>query len=195
MSTPSQLTGRTKAAAGGQSSSGIDNRSESAVRIHTDDQLLDFLDEIVAGSTRGDRTRAEAAEFWAELLTREGHPLATCMPDENLVDWHTRDLFGDLGGARILDIGCGNGRNGRWFGERHASVEGIDISAPLLDLARRSTSFAARYLPGSSTSSTTPAASTTSPRTVGPPTSTGCCHSSRQAVCWASSPSLRRPLL
>jgi cyclopropane fatty-acyl-phospholipid synthase-like methyltransferase len=47
-----------------------------------------------------------------------------------------RDLLGDLAGARVLDIGCGNGRNSRWFGERHANVEGIDISAPLLDLVR-----------------------------------------------------------
>ena len=106
------------------------------MRIHTHNQLLDLLDEIVAGSTRGDRTRAEAADFWAELLTREGHPLATCLPDENLVDWHTRNLLGDLTGARVLDIGCGNGRNSRWFAEQHAIVEGIDISAPLLDLVR-----------------------------------------------------------
>jgi len=51
------------------------------VRIHTDNQLLDLLDEIVAGSPRGDRTRPEAAEFWAELLTRDGHPLATWLHD------------------------------------------------------------------------------------------------------------------
>jgi SAM-dependent methyltransferase len=106
------------------------------VRIHTHDQLLDLLDEIVAGSARGDRTRTEAAEFWAELLTRDGHPLATDRPDENLVDWHARGLLGNLTGARVLDIGCGNGRNSRWFAEQHARVQGIDISAPLLDLIR-----------------------------------------------------------
>ena len=107
-----ELTARTQAAVGGQASGDIGNSPEWAVRIHTDNQLLDLLDEIVAGSRRGDRTRAEAAEFWAELLTREGHPLATRLPDENLVDWHTRGLLGDLAGARVLDIGCGNGRNG-----------------------------------------------------------------------------------
>lgn len=104
---------------------------------HSDhDQLLDLLDEIVAGSARGDRTRTQAAEFWAELLTRDGHLLATDRPDENLLDWHFRSLFGDLTGARVLDIGCGNGRNSRWFAEQHASVEGIDISASLLDPVR-----------------------------------------------------------
>ena len=106
------------------------------MRIHTQDQLLDLLDEVVAGSARGDRTRTGAAEFWAELLTREGHPLATDLPDESLLDWHAQKLLGDLTGARVLDIGCGNGRNSRWFAEQGASVEGIDISAPLLDLVR-----------------------------------------------------------
>ena len=106
------------------------------MRIHTHDQLLDLLDEIVAGSARGDRTQPQAAEFWAELLTRDGHPLASDKPDENLVDWHTRSLLGDLTDARVLDIGCGNGRNSRWIAEQHARVLGIDISAPLLDLVR-----------------------------------------------------------
>lgn len=106
------------------------------MRIHTHDQLLELLDEIVAGSARGDRTQAHAASFWAELLTRDGHPLASDKPDENLVDWHAKNLLGDLAAARVLDIGCGNGRNSRWFAEQHARVHGIDISAQLLDLVR-----------------------------------------------------------
>lgn len=78
----------------------------------------------------------EAAGFWAELLTRQGHVLATDLPDEQLVDWHARGLLGDLARARVLDVGCGGGRNSRWFAAQGASVEGIDISAPLLERAR-----------------------------------------------------------
>ena len=104
------------------------------MRTHTQDQLLDLLDEVVAGSARGDRTRTGAAEFWAELLTRDGHPLATDVPDETVLDWPAQKVLGHLSGTRVLDIGCGSGRNSRRFAEQGASVEGIDISAPLLDL-------------------------------------------------------------
>jgi 2-polyprenyl-3-methyl-5-hydroxy-6-metoxy-1,4-benzoquinol methylase len=97
---------------------------------------LDLLDEIVARSERGDRTSAAAADFWAEMITREGHPLATDLPDENLVDWHARGLIRDLHGVRALDIGCGNGRNSKWLADQGATVEGIDISEPLLNLVR-----------------------------------------------------------
>jgi len=91
---------------------------------------------VFAQSPRGDRTSKEAADFWAGLLTREGHPLATDLPDENLLDWHASGLLGHLLGARVLDIGCGNGRNSRWFAEQGAVVEGIDIAGSLLDLVR-----------------------------------------------------------
>jgi len=94
------------------------------------------LDEVVAGSSRGGRTSAEAAEFWTDLLTRQGHPLATDLADENLLDWHARGLMGALAGASVLDIGCGNGRNSRWFAEQGAVVEGVDSAGPLLDLVR-----------------------------------------------------------
>ncbi|WP_329483941.1 class I SAM-dependent methyltransferase [Kribbella sp. NBC_01484] len=105
------------------------------VRIHTVEQLLDTIDAVVATSARGDRSQASAAEFWTELLSRPGHPLATQLPDEPLVDWHERGLL-DLAGARVLDIGCGSGRNSRWFAEQGATVEGIDLAAPLLDSVR-----------------------------------------------------------
>jgi SAM-dependent methyltransferase len=87
-------------------------------------------------SDRGDRSRGSGAEFWTELLTTPEHPLATPLPDEALVDWHDRELLGSLEGARVLDIGCGAGRNSRWFAQQGAIVEGIDLAAPLLEHVR-----------------------------------------------------------
>ncbi|MGB8651876.1 MAG: class I SAM-dependent methyltransferase [Mycobacteriales bacterium] len=106
------------------------------MRISTQEELLELLDEVVAASTRGDRTAADADAFWAELLTREGHPLATMLPDENLVDWWSRGLLPALDNARVLDVGCGNGRNSRWFAEQGARVCGVDVSVTLLDFVR-----------------------------------------------------------
>ncbi|MEV0798258.1 class I SAM-dependent methyltransferase [Kribbella sp. NPDC050281] len=108
----------------------------NGARIHTTEQLLSILDQVVAASARGDRSQSSAAEFWTEMLTRPGHPLATQLPDEPLVDWHERGLLGDLDGARVLDIGCGSGRNSRWFAQQGATVEGIDLAAPLLESVR-----------------------------------------------------------
>ncbi len=70
------------------------------------------------------------------MLTKPGHPLGTKLPDEPLVDWHARGLLGNLDGARVLDVGCGGGRNSRWFAQHGATVEGIDLAAPLLEIVR-----------------------------------------------------------
>lgn len=105
------------------------------MRIGSLDDLFDELDRTVAQSPRGDVTR-DAAQYWTAMLTREGHPLGTRLPDEPLVDWHTRGLLGDLGGARVLDVGCGNGRNGAWLAGHGAVVTGVDLAAPLLDAVR-----------------------------------------------------------
>jgi SAM-dependent methyltransferase len=105
-------------------------------RVHTVEQLLTLLDGVVERSERGDRTAGLAAGFWGEMLTRPGHPLATPLPDEALVDWYERRLLGSLDGARVLDIGCGAGRNSRWFAEQGATVVGIDLAAGLLEQVR-----------------------------------------------------------
>jgi 2-polyprenyl-3-methyl-5-hydroxy-6-metoxy-1,4-benzoquinol methylase len=105
-------------------------------RIYTVDQLLEVLDQVVSASGRGDRSEPSAAEYWTGLLTTPGHPLATQLPDEPLVDWYGRGLLGDLSGARVLDVGCGGGRNTRWLAEQGATVEGIDLAADLLDSLR-----------------------------------------------------------
>lgn len=105
-------------------------------RLHTVEELFGVLDGLVETSARGDRSTREAAGFWTEMLSRPDHPLATPLPDEPLVDWRERGLLGELDGARVLDIGCGGGRNSRWFAQYGASVEGIDLAEPLLDRVR-----------------------------------------------------------
>lgn len=45
-------------------------------------------------------------------------------------------LAGQCAGARVLDVGCGEGRGARALAGRGASVTGIDVSADLIDRAR-----------------------------------------------------------
>jgi len=106
------------------------------MRVGTIDDLFDLLDARLAEHGRGDKTTPSSAEFWEELLQRDGHPLNTSLPDEPLADWHGRGLLGEVAGARVLDIGCGNGRNGRWLAERGAEVVGVDLATGLLDRVR-----------------------------------------------------------
>lgn len=106
------------------------------MRISTDDQLLELLDGIVARSVAlaGQQLGPEAGGLCGRAVAPP--VLATDLPDEPLVDWHARGLLGELDGARVLDVGCGNGRNSRWFAEQGATVEGIDLAEPLLQLVR-----------------------------------------------------------
>src|SRR4051794_3912013 len=46
-------------------------------------------------------------------------------------------LVGDLDGRLVCDLGCGQGRVARRLTERGARVVGIDVSARLLQIARR----------------------------------------------------------
>lgn len=106
------------------------------MRMSTVDELLQRLDEVVAAHERGDRTSRESEPFWVKMLTIPDHPLNTDLPDEPLVDWHARGLLGDLNGANVLDVGCGNGRNSAWLANQGATVTGIDIANGLLDAVR-----------------------------------------------------------
>ncbi len=51
----------------------------------------------------------------------------------------TLDALGDLGGARVLDVGCGTGATTTQLIERGAAeVVGVDLSAPMITAARAS---------------------------------------------------------
>jgi SAM-dependent methyltransferase len=59
--------------------------------------------------------------------------------DRSLRDIHQRVLAfaAPRAGESVLDVGCGCGTTSRDFGERGARVSGIDISEPMLAVARR----------------------------------------------------------
>lgn len=46
-------------------------------------------------------------------------------------------LMGDVGGLRVCDLGCGQGRVARYLADRGAEVVGVDVSAKMLEIARR----------------------------------------------------------
>jgi magnesium-protoporphyrin O-methyltransferase len=84
-----------------------------------------------------DRT---AADVWATLTSTEplGRIRATVRAGrdqmrQNLLDW----LPQDLAGARVLDAGCGTGASSVELAQRGAHVTAVDLSAALLEVARR----------------------------------------------------------
>jgi SAM-dependent methyltransferase len=62
----------------------------------------------------------------------------------HLLNWLLTQL--PAHGRRALDAGCGAGRHTRALAERFGDVVGVDISAPLIDIARRRSGQNVRYL-------------------------------------------------
>lgn len=119
------------------------------VRITTTQQLLELLDGLFADGV--DWTSRAGADHWAEVFSREGHPLNSDLPDANLLGWAQRGLLGGLGcqtePLTALDIGCGLGRNSRWLANAGFAVLGIDIAAYAVEEAtRRSSAHRVAYL-------------------------------------------------
>lgn len=69
-----------------------------------------------------------AAIAWRERDGPEADPFGLLGP--------LLGLLGDIAGRRVLDGGCGEGYLARALAARGARVTGMDLSAPLIDLAR-----------------------------------------------------------
>ena len=57
-------------------------------------------------------------------------------PDDDLVARSLLRLIGAIADQRILDLGCGEGRIARLLAGQGNDVVGVDLSGPLLDIAR-----------------------------------------------------------
>lgn len=97
--------------------------------------------------------RAEAATSWWQTYfdagyLREYEPLFSLEEDRHQVA-RLIELLELPSGARLLDCPCGQGRHAHLFAEAGFDVDGVDLSATLLDRAReRGTGRTLRYRRG-----------------------------------------------
>jgi len=93
--------------------------------VYTSDDVLNMLDALLE-DRRG---------WWNELFADRAKPCPffTEWPDENLIAWFAD---GSLSPGRVLELGCGNGRNAAYLASLGCSVDAVDFSAQAIDWAR-----------------------------------------------------------
>jgi SAM-dependent methyltransferase len=102
--------------------------------VYTTEDLLRTLDALLA-----DRGAAWWGEFFADRA--RACPFFVEWPDENLAEWFGGGL---LAPGRVLELGCGNGRNATYLASLGCSVDAVDFSAQAIEWAtERATSAGA----------------------------------------------------
>jgi 2-polyprenyl-3-methyl-5-hydroxy-6-metoxy-1,4-benzoquinol methylase len=73
-----------------------------------------------------------------EFYSKNAENQAENYTDEDLAQefLDMRERFAEASGERVLDAGCGHGRDSEFFHEKGLNVTGIDISEELIDIAR-----------------------------------------------------------
>ena len=94
--------------------------------IFTRDDVLSMLDTLL-------QTGADA--WWDDLFADRSKPCPffTEWPDENLAEWFNAGL---LAPGRVLELGCGNGRNATYLAGLGCSVDAVDFSVQAIQWAR-----------------------------------------------------------
>jgi SAM-dependent methyltransferase len=94
--------------------------------IYSPDDVLRMLDALLA-----DRDGAWWGEFFADRA--KPCPFFVDWPDENLAAWFSEGL---LAPGRVLELGCGNGRDATYLAGLGCRVDAIDFSPAAIDWAR-----------------------------------------------------------
>lgn len=100
--------------------------SDDFTIIKSQDDVYLMLDEIL---------QKRDAEWWDCFYSDREKPVPffRCIPDENLYSYIQNNIFKK---GRIIDIGCGNGRNAVYLAKCGFDVDAIDFSRQSIDWAR-----------------------------------------------------------
>src|SRR5215468_6242730 len=95
--------------------------------IYSTGDVLRMLDALVMG--RG-------GAWWSEFLADHvsSCPFLVDWPDENLAEWFSQGL---LAPGRVLELGCGNGRNATYLAGTGCRVDAVDFSARAIASSRQ----------------------------------------------------------
>jgi SAM-dependent methyltransferase len=94
--------------------------------IYTGDDVLRMLDVLLEGRD---------GAWWDEFFAHPPRPVPFLVdwPDENLAEWFSSGL---LTPGRVLELGCGHGRNAIYLAGLGCSVDAVDFSAHAIEQAR-----------------------------------------------------------
>jgi ubiquinone/menaquinone biosynthesis C-methylase UbiE len=99
-----------------------------------------FADKAAWERAEIERSAFEASHTPDEQLRADPRQVARYMQPSPTTVYpleYAYALLGDVRGLRVLDFGCGSGENSLLLARRGARVVGVDISASLIDLAKR----------------------------------------------------------
>ncbi|WP_408011617.1 class I SAM-dependent methyltransferase [Pseudalkalibacillus sp. A8] len=93
--------------------------------INSTEDIMRMLDSMLR----------DEAQFWDSFYEdrEKGIPFFLDVPDENLVEYFEKGL---LESGRVLELGCGPGRNAIYFAENGCQVDAIDLSETALQWAK-----------------------------------------------------------
>ena len=95
--------------------------------IYSHDDLLKMMDQLLKEQSRFD---------WDQFyMNRDRNvPFFSNKPDENIVEYFKKGLF--FSGSKVLELGCGPGRNALFFAEKGCQVDAVDSSEESLKWGR-----------------------------------------------------------
>ncbi|MET9778767.1 class I SAM-dependent methyltransferase [Streptomyces sp. NPDC006367] len=100
--------------------------------VRTVDDVLTLLDGFfAAGSGTGRLATGDGKDFWDRFYSDRTRPVPffAAKPDENLAAYLDRGLIAP---GRVLDLGCGAGRNALYLASHGFEVDAVDLSPTAL---------------------------------------------------------------
>jgi len=94
-----------------------------AETIYSNEDILEMLDSLLKEQSKFD---------WDAFYSERGRPVPFFInaPDENLVQYFNNNLL--TPGGRVLELGCGPGRNAICFAKQGYDVDAVDLSKEAL---------------------------------------------------------------